>query len=353
MEMVKFVLIHPCFQFVGFELNLVAVEGHSTHENRLRAHDLDKKTRDRQAAFVVHPFTVGFGNFRVAHHVAFAIEVPDEHLTAHPDLRCSERDSTIGMVERVEHFIDQTNNPAIDVGHRRRGRLQHRVTECANFLAHAWQASDMAAQYFAERPSSQSRPADVDVNVRSVSFTYRTDSGVFSHGHLDRGTSLLLHTAPDPPPTGTFCDLGCGAGPIAITLGLLAPSATVWAFDVNERARELTARNAATAGAIGVRVAAPDDVPDEVRFDLVWSNPPVRIGKAEMRNLLVTWLDRLTPHGRAVMVVNRHLGADSLQRWLIEQGYRCDRITSRNGFRVLAIGSPHDPRAGSTATRSR
>jgi len=347
------VLIHPRLQFVGLELNLVAVEGHTAHQNRLRTHDLDKETRNRQAALVVHPFAVGFDDFGVAHHVALTIEVPDEHLTAHPDLRGSERDSTIGTVERVEHLIDQTNNPAIDVGHRCRSGLQHRVTECANFLAHAWQASDMAAQYFAERPSSQSRPTDVDVNVRSVSFAYRTDSGVFSHGHLDRGTSLLLHTAPDPPPTGTFCDLGCGAGPIAVTLGLLAPSATVWALDVNERARELTARNAATAGATGVRVSAPDEVPDDVRFDLMWSNPPVRIGKAEMRNLLTTWLDRLTPTGRAVMVVNRHLGADSLQRWLIEQGYPCDRITSRSGFRVLAIDAGHEPRAGSTATRSR
>lgn len=195
----------------------------------------------------------------------------------------------------------------------------------------------MAAQYFAERPASARDPIDVDVNVRGVGFTLTTDRGVFSHGHLDAGTSLLLHTAPDPPANGVFCDVGCGAGPFAIALGLLRPTATVWAVDINERARELTTSNARRAAAGNITVVAPPEVPDDLECDLIWSNPPVRIGKAAMRDLLASWLDRLSPTGMAVLVINRHLGADSMQRWLEDRGHGCDRLASRRGFRILSV----------------
>lgn len=147
----------------------------------------------------------------------------------------------------------------------------------------------------------------------------------------------MLHTAPDPPTNGVFCDIGCGAGPIAIALGLLRPTATVWAVDINERARELTTSNARRAAAGNITVVAPPEVPDNLECDLIWSNPPVRIGKAAMRDLLASWLDRLSPTGMAVLVINRHLGADSMQRWLEDRGHGCDRLASRRGFRILSV----------------
>jgi hypothetical protein len=64
-------------------------------------------------------------------------------------------------------------------------------------------------------------------------------------------------------------------------------------------------------------------------------NPPIRIGKAALHDLLLGWLDRLTPDGRAVLVVGRNLGADSLQRWLGEQGFPTDRLASKRGYRLL------------------
>lgn len=189
--------------------------------------------------------------------------------------------------------------------------------------------------YFSERPDAASDTASVDVSLPDVAFTMVTDRGVFSHGHLDTGTSLLLREAPAPPPDGHLLDLGCGSGAIAMTLAKRSPDATVWAVDTNERARGLTSENAVRNGIANVRVVAPEAVPDEVRFAAIWSNPPIRIGKAALHELLLRWLARLTPDGEAILVVQKHLGADSLQRWLTERGYPTDRIVGRSGFRLL------------------
>ena len=189
------------------------------------------------------------------------------------------------------------------------------------------------AHYFEDSPGVASREAVVPVALADVSFTMRTDRGVFSHGRLDAGTAVLLRSVPAPPPSGVGLDLGCGAGPIAVAMALRSPGLHVWAVDVNERARALCAANAAAAGASNVTVAA--DVAADVRFDVIWSNPPIRVGKTALHELLHTWLRRLAPDGRAFLVMQRHLGADSLHRWLVGEGYPTDRIASAKGYRVL------------------
>lgn len=196
-------------------------------------------------------------------------------------------------------------------------------------------SGDRVSHYFDERPGVGSERTIVDVALSDVAFTLATDRGVFSHGHVDTGTLLLLQQAPHPPAHGHLLDLGCGAGPIALTLAKRSPGATVWAVDVNARARALTTDNANRNGIDHIRVAAPDAVPDDIRFTAIWSNPPIRIGKQALHELLLAWLARLEPGGEAVLVVQKHLGADSLQRWLVEQGYHTERIASRAGFRLL------------------
>jgi 16S rRNA G1207 methylase RsmC len=191
--------------------------------------------------------------------------------------------------------------------------------------------------YFDDRPDAPSDPVLVDVTLPDTAFVMETDRGVFSRGHLDTATSMLLRADLPIASTGHLLDLGCGAGPIALTMARRSPGATVWAVDVNTRARELCRRNAERNGLTNLRVAAPDDVPAAVRFATIWSNPPIRIGKAALHELLELWLARLEPGGTACLVVQKHLGADSLQRWLIELGYRCTRVGSKAGFRLLAV----------------
>ena len=191
--------------------------------------------------------------------------------------------------------------------------------------------------YFDERPDVDSDRRSVDVALPDVAFTMLTDRGVFSHGRLDTGTALLLREAPPPAPEGDLLDLGCGSGAVAMTLARRAPTATVWAVDPNERARRLTDENARRNDIRNVRVCAPEDVPSEVRFATIWSNPPIRIGKPALHDLLDRWLGRLAADGSATLVVQRHLGADSLQRWLTERGFPTERLASRGGFRLLGV----------------
>ena len=192
--------------------------------------------------------------------------------------------------------------------------------------------------YFSAQPEVDSNRRKVDLALPDLSLSLVTDAGVFSADGVDPGTKLLLLEAPALPASGTFLDLGCGYGPIAVTMARRSPGATVYAVDVNERALELTRLNAKTAG-VGDRViaAAADDVPADIRFDVIWSNPPIRIGKAALHELLTTWLSRLSPSGVAVLVVQKHLGSDSLAAWLGESGYAVERLRSRGGYRLLEV----------------
>jgi 16S rRNA (guanine1207-N2)-methyltransferase len=195
----------------------------------------------------------------------------------------------------------------------------------------------VSTQYFAERPRAASRPGVVHVVLPDVHLELATDAGVFSAGRLDPGTRLLLETAPPPPAEGDLLDLGCGYGPLALVLAARAPGAAVWAVDVNQRALDLCRRNAAAAGLAGVRCVPPDDPALPGQFAVIWSNPPIRIGKAALHGLLTGWLARLAPGGAAYLVVQRHLGADSLQRWLEGAGWAAERAAARAGYRVLAV----------------
>ncbi|HEX8511190.1 MAG TPA: methyltransferase [Propionibacteriaceae bacterium] len=161
---------------------------------------------------------------------------------------------------------------------------------------------------------------------------------VIAGARLDLGTSVLLRESPVPEGSPRLLDLGCGYGPIAMALALNCPGATVDAVDVNDRALALCRDNAAALG-VGDRVRAlrPEQVDPTTRYHEIWSNPPIRIGKEALHELLLTWLARLVPDGVARLVVGRNLGADSLQRWLLEQGYDCERAASAKGFRVLSV----------------
>ncbi|KAA1397351.1 class I SAM-dependent methyltransferase [Aeromicrobium ginsengisoli] len=189
----------------------------------------------------------------------------------------------------------------------------------------------MPEHYFEGTPTSDDRRRDITTRIWGKELTFTTSAGVFSHDGLDKATAVLLHTS-TPPTGGTVLDLGCGWGPIACAVA--DAGSTVWAIDPNERALELTALNASRLG-VDVHTALPDDVPADLVFDEIWSNPPIRIGKQALHDLLLRWLPRLAPGGVARLVVGKNLGADSLQRWLTDQGWPTERVASEKGFRVL------------------
>jgi len=195
----------------------------------------------------------------------------------------------------------------------------------------------MADHYFSPTPSVPSAPAPVELRLADMQLTLLADRGVFSSGRIDPGTVALLRESPPPPDHGNLLDLGCGYGPIACALARRAPASTVWAIDVNSRAVQLTAANAASLGLGSVIAASPGEIPESISFDGIWSNPPVRIGKAALHEMLSTWLARLAPGAVAWLVVNRNLGGDSLATWLELEGWTVRRAASKSGYRVLEV----------------
>jgi len=189
--------------------------------------------------------------------------------------------------------------------------------------------------YFSQDPSGPEKRREIAVRIWDRDLTFTTATGVFAHDGLDKATDVLLRSV-EPPTAGTVLDLGCGWGPIACALAAAQPALDVWAVDINARARDLTRLNADRLAA-ELHVARPDQVPSDVTFDQIWSNPPIRIGKDALHDLLLQWLPRLAPDGVAWLVVGKNLGADSLQRWLRSQGWSVERHTSAKGFRVLQV----------------
>jgi 16S rRNA G1207 methylase RsmC len=195
-------------------------------------------------------------------------------------------------------------------------------------------------------PLDATTPLDVTLAGRDV--TVLTAPGVFSAHRLDLGTAVLLRTLArldggrsGLPEGGTFVDLGCGWGPLALTMALLAPGADVWAIDVNPRARGLTATNADRLGLTSIRTAGPEALDSLAgSIDRLWSNPPIRIGKPALHALLGGWLGALAPGGEAWLVAQKNLGADSLAAWLAASGTPATKAASAKGYRVLRVPGP-------------
>jgi 16S rRNA (guanine1207-N2)-methyltransferase len=210
------------------------------------------------------------------------------------------------------------------------------------------QVDDPGEHYFSAEPSGPESRRQIPLRLRGHDIEVWTSTGVFSHERVDLGTRVLLREAPDPPATGDLLDLGCGWGPLALAMALDSPGATVWAVDVNTRALALSRDNAAALGLSGVKAVLPEEVPADVEFAGIWSNPPIRVGKEALHSLLLQWLPRLAPGGVAHLVVQRHLGADSLHAWLVSAladlsgsagttAYDVRRLGSAKGYRVLTV----------------
>ena len=194
--------------------------------------------------------------------------------------------------------------------------------------------------YFSGTPESELKLRSIQATIAGQAVDLTTANGVFSPERVDAGTRVLLSSVPAPPPGGHLLDLGCGWGPIALTLATDSPHATVWAVDVNERALDLVRRNAKVMGLTNVNAVLPQDVPDSVEFMTIWSNPPIRVGKNELHAMLTQWLPRLSQGADAWLVVQKNLGSDSLHRWM-DDTFASSLIVSRaatnKGYRVLRV----------------
>jgi 16S rRNA G1207 methylase RsmC len=194
--------------------------------------------------------------------------------------------------------------------------------------------------YFSQEPKSNYQPKQIELDIAGEVSKVNTASGTFSPLRLDAGTSVLIDCLDLAPKKGNILDLGCGWGPIALNLAKNSPDSKVWAVDINNRSLELTDMNAKALGLGNIQTATPNAVPKDIKFSGIWSNPPIRIGKKELHELLLTWLPRLENGSSAYLVVQKNLGSDSLQKWLTEtliDGYEVSRLTSIKTYRILQV----------------
>jgi 16S rRNA (guanine1207-N2)-methyltransferase len=194
-------------------------------------------------------------------------------------------------------------------------------------------------QYFSEDPPNTDARDGYALEVGGRTLRLATTAGTFSARRLDPGTRVLLGVAPAPSATGDLLDVGCGVGPLALAMAVASPAARVWGVDVNPAALEVARLNARTNDVRNATFLRPDEVPADLRFATLWSNPPVRVGKERLHEILRTWIPRLLPEGEAWIVVQRHLGSDSLADWLRAEGHAVERAASRRGYRVLRIAA--------------
>ncbi|MGM7670166.1 class I SAM-dependent methyltransferase [Microbacterium sp. A93] len=201
-----------------------------------------------------------------------------------------------------------------------------------------------SAHYFSAEPVGPEHRRRLEVSLAGRTVSVETANHIFSPDGIDKGTAAMLRTVPEPPDSGTFLDIGCGWGPLALTLGLSSPAAEVSAVEVNDRAAQLCRDNATALGLANITVYRPDEVPTDRTFDLIWSNPPIRVGKEALHSILLQWLPRLAPGGRAFLVVQKNLGADSLLPWLTAalqdrhpDEFTASRFGTEKGFRILQV----------------
>lgn len=198
-------------------------------------------------------------------------------------------------------------------------------------------------QYFSANPNSLDLRRTLHVDLRGHEVSVQVSNGVFSSSKLDLGTAVLLKHAPQPPENGRFFDIGCGWGAISLALGFESPNAQIYAVDVNERALDLTGINAKNAGLNNIHTYLVEDAlkEDELKdIDLIWSNPPIRVGKDVLHNILLTWLPRLKVGGAAYLVVQKNLGSDSLIPWLsknLGEDFSVEKYASSKGYRIIEV----------------
>ena len=198
-------------------------------------------------------------------------------------------------------------------------------------------------QYFSANPNSLDLRRTLQVDLRGHKVSVQVSNGVFSSSKLDLGTAVLLKHAPQPPENGRFFDIGCGWGAISLALGFESPNAQIYAVDVNERALELTNINAKNAGLNNIHTYLVEDALKEdssKNIDLIWSNPPIRVGKDVLHNILLTWLPRLKVGGAAYLVVQKNLGSDSLIPWLsknLGEDFSVEKYASSKGYRIIEV----------------
>ena len=194
----------------------------------------------------------------------------------------------------------------------------------------------MSNHYYSNRPDVESKPSSISLTGRGHQFTLETDRGVFSKSGVDFGSRVLMEAFQAPQIEGDFADVGCGYGPIGLTLAKDFPDRVVHMVDVNERAVELAGKNASRNGIQNVRIAVSDGM-ERVTDQLaaVITNPPIRAGKETIFRFYQQAYDRLVSGGELWVVIQKKQGAPSTKDFLEELFSEVEVVEKVKGYWIL------------------
>lgn len=190
------------------------------------------------------------------------------------------------------------------------------------------------AHYFTNEENLKSEIEKVIAEINGIPFYFYTDNGVFSKGELDFGTELLLKNFKyDDPNNKTLLDIGCGCGPIGIYASHLG--FTVDMSDVNKRAIHLSKMSLKEQG-LNANVFESDAYKNIAnKYDYIVSNPPIRVGKEKLYEIVMNAKEHLKDGGSLWIVVRKQQGAESMIRDMKNVYKTVEVIAKKKGFFII------------------
>ncbi|KKK37042.1 16S rRNA methyltransferase [Mesobacillus campisalis] len=202
----------------------------------------------------------------------------------------------------------------------------------------------MTNHYYSKKPGTESAPAYWDFKLKGHKFRFKTDSGVFSKKEVDFGSRLLIESFEYTHDGGKILDVGCGYGPIGLSIAKAYPDALVHMVDVNERALGLAKENAAQNAVENVRIYESDRLlqVDGGPFQAILTNPPIRAGKNTVHDIFEQSVDHLSADGELWVVIQKKQGAPSAIAKLEELFARVDVVEKKKGYFIIAAKKVDD-----------
>lgn len=195
----------------------------------------------------------------------------------------------------------------------------------------------MGEHYYSKNPKVESAPKRWQADIRGSRLTFTTDAGVFSKGAVDEGSQLLAETFKSPEIEGSLLEIGCGYGPVALSIAKDFPERIVHMVDVNGRALALSVKNAEDNGIRNVRIyesSGAENVAEE-NFAAVLTNPPIRAGKKTVFAIYKDAYDKLASRGELWVVIQKKQGAPSTIEYLRELFGNVETVAKKKGYFIL------------------
>ncbi len=195
----------------------------------------------------------------------------------------------------------------------------------------------MSEHYYSKKTTTKSEEKTWSYELRGHSFSFTTDHAVFSKREVDYGSRLLIDAFTEPEVEGDVLDLGCGYGPIGLSLAKVLQKRNIVMVDVNERALDLAKKNAVQNNIRNVTIKESDRLQgvSDYTFASILTNPPIRAGKEVVHHMFEESAKALVDQGELWVVIQKKQGAPSAKQKLEELLGHVEVVTKQKGYYIL------------------